>query len=97
MTAESMLKSAPGIVYFDAELRPHRRLSPNGFAIVMLSASILDFAIGISFMVAGAWPVLGFCGLELILLYAAFRLNYHSGRRCEHICLTDGGLRFHTR
>lgn len=93
MNAESMPKPAPEIVYFDAELRPHRSLGPTGFAIVMLSASILGFAIGISFIVAGAWPVFGFCGLELILLYAAFHLNYRSGRRCEHIRLTDGGLR----
>lgn len=79
-------------VYFDAKLRPHRSLNPTGFAIVMLAASVLGFAIGISFMIAGAWPVFGFCGLELILLYVAFRLNYRSGREYEHIRLTDTGL-----
>lgn len=88
------IESTPkdGTVYFDAELRPHRSLNPTGFAIVMVAASALGFAIGISFMIAGAWPVLGFCGLELVLLYVAFRLNYRSGRNYEHIRLTDAGL-----
>ncbi len=95
MNAESMPKPAPKTVYFDAELRPHRSLRPTGFTLVMLAASILGFAIGISFMIAGAWPVFGFCGLELILLYVAFRLNYHSGRRYERIRLTDEGLQIH--
>lgn len=92
MNLEATPKPVPKTVYFDTELRPHRSLGPTGFAIVMLSASILGFAIGISFMVAGAWPVFGFCGLELILLYVAFRLNYRSGKSYEHIRLTDEGL-----
>ena len=79
-------------IYFNTELRPHRSLNPTGFAIAMLAASVLGFAIGVSFMIAGAWPVFGFCGLELILLYIAFRLNYRSGRHYEHIRLTDDGL-----
>ena len=79
-------------IYFDTELRPHRSLHPTGFAVAMLAASVLGFAIGVAFMIAGAWPVFGFCGLELILLYVAFRLNYRSGRHYEHIRLTDDGL-----
>ena len=80
------------VIYFDAKLRPYRSLNPTGFAILMLAASVLGFAIGISFMIAGAWPVFGFCGLELILLYVAFHFNYRSGREFEHIRLTDAGL-----
>ena len=95
MNAESTPKDQPETVYFDAELRPHRSLSPTGFAIVMVAAAALGFAIGTAFMIAGAWPVMGFCGLELLLLYVAFRLNYRSGRRYEHIRLTDGGLEIH--
>ena len=80
------------VIYFDTKLRPNRSLNPTGFAILMLTASVLGFAIGISFMIAGAWPVFGFCGLELILLYVAFHFNYRSGREFEHIRLTDAGL-----
>ena len=95
MNAESTPKDQPETVYFDAELRPHRSLSPTGFTIVMVAAAALGFTIGTAFMIAGAWPVMGFCGLELLLLYVAFRLNYRSGRRYEHIRLTDGGLEIH--
>lgn len=93
MNNESML-SEPA-VYFDAKLRPHRSLNKTGFAILILSTSGLGFAIGISFLIAGAWPVLGFCGLELLLLCIAFRLNYRSGCEFEHIRLTDAGLQIY--
>src|SRR3546814_15230151 len=40
----------------------------------------------------GAWPVTGFCGLEILLLYIAFRLNYRSGRAYETVRLTQTDL-----
>jgi uncharacterized membrane protein len=83
-------------VYFEAELRPHRSLGPNGFLVVMMGAAGFGFAIGVSFMAIGAWPVFGFCGLEVALLYGAFRLNYRDARRRERIRLTDRGLRIRT-
>lgn len=92
MHPESTPKDGTGTVYFDAVLRPHRSLGPGGFAIVMAVATAFGFTIGITFMLAGAWPVFGFCGLEILLLYIAFRLNYRSGRRYERIRLTDDGL-----
>ena len=79
-------------VYFDAELRPHRSLGPSGFLVVMTLATGFGFGIGVTFMLIGAWPVLGFCGLEIALLYVAFRLNYRGGRRRELVRLTDRGL-----
>lgn len=83
---------APPRVYFDAELRPHRSLGPLGFALVMGSVAIGGFAVGVAFFLAGAWPVLGFCGLEILLLYIAFRLNYRSGRVRQTLRLSDEGL-----
>jgi len=84
-------------VYFDAELRPHRSLGPGGFLAVMAVATGFGFVIGVGFMLIGAWPVLGFCGLELALLYGAFRLNYRAGRRREWIRLTGRGLEIRAR
>lgn len=91
MRAEDTPKD--GTVYFDAELRPHRSLGPVGFIVVMGAATAFGIGIGVAFMIAGAWPVLGFCGLELLLLYVAFRINYRSARYYERIRLTDRGLR----
>lgn len=79
-------------VYLDAVLQPHRSLGPKGFALVMGSIAVGGFAIGAAFFMAGAWPVAGFCGLEILLLYIAFKMNYRAARLREHIRLTDEGL-----
>tara|TARA_B100000676_G_C18053497_1_gene832773 strand:- start:1074 stop:1466 length:393 start_codon:yes stop_codon:yes gene_type:complete len=52
-------------------------------------ASVFALGIGTAFMLVGAWPVLGFCGLEILLLYWAFRANYRSGRGGEDLQLTE--------
>lgn len=79
-------------VYFDATLRPHRSLSPRGFLLVMSAIAGGGFLIGTGFFLMGAWPVAGFCGLEILLVYIGFRLNFRDGRRREHLRLTDAGL-----
>ncbi|MDA0656762.1 MAG: DUF2244 domain-containing protein [Proteobacteria bacterium] len=79
-------------VYFAAALKPNRSLSINGFRLLMVLTAFLTFGIGTTFFILGAWPVMGFCGLEFILLYIAFRLNYRAGRAAERICLTEKEL-----
>lgn len=79
-------------VYMDASLHPHRSLSPKGFTLVMAAVALCGSAVGVSFFLAGAWPVAGFAGLEILLLYLAFKLNFRDARRMEHIRLTDTGL-----
>ncbi|WP_425407060.1 DUF2244 domain-containing protein [Hwanghaeella sp.] len=79
-------------IYMDASLHPHRSLSPKGFALVMAAVAICGSAVGFSFFLAGAWPVAGFAGLEILLLYFAFKINFRDARRMEHIRLTDQGL-----
>lgn len=75
-------------VFFDAMLTPHRSLSPRGFLIVMALLSAISFVAGMSFVLKGAWPVLGFFGLDVLLVYLAFRANYRAARRCEFVTLT---------
>ena len=77
---------------FDALLRPHRSLSPRGFRILMTAVAGTMSAVGTAFFLAGAWPVVGFCGLEVALIYACFRLNFRSLRRYETIRLTEREL-----
>ncbi len=72
---------------FEAELRPHRSLSPVGFWLLMAAVSAVCFTAGLAFLAVGAWPVFGFLGLDVALLYVAFRLNYRSGRLVETIHL----------
>ncbi len=94
MSAESgRSPSAPGErVFFDAVLRPHRSLSRLGFVILMVSVAAGGGIIGVAFLLAGAWPVAGFCGLEILLFYVFFRLNYRDGRAYETVRLTDRAL-----
>ena len=53
--------------------RRNNSLSLNGRILVFgsLAAVMLLFSVG--FALAGAWPIMGFAGLELALVYLAFR------------------------
>lgn len=58
----------------------------------------VSFVVGVAFALIGAWPVLGFFGLDAALIYLAFKLNYRSGRLYETIDVTPDALtltRFH--
>lgn len=79
-------------VLFDAVITPHRSLGPRGFTMLMILIGAISFICGIAFMAAGAWPVVGFLGLDVLLVYLAFRLNYRSGRAVEYVKLTRRAL-----
>jgi uncharacterized membrane protein len=84
----STLSAAPAHAYFfERVLAPHRSLPPRGFHLLMLILGLISLGVGIGFVSIGAWPVTGFFGLDVALIYLAFRLNYRSGRRCEIIRL----------
>lgn len=80
---------AVGTIYFDATLAPYRSLPPQGFLILMSAIAGGGFLIGFGFFLAGAWPVAGFAGLEILLVYIAFKLNYRESRRRQHLRLTE--------
>lgn len=72
----------------DAELRPHRSLGRAGFIALMTAMSLACFGAGAVFALAGAWPVLGFFGLDVLLIWLAFRLNFRGGRLVERVRLS---------
>jgi uncharacterized membrane protein len=69
-------------------LHRHRSLSPRGFMILMSVLSLVSFIAGVAFCMIGAWPVMGFFGLDVALVYYAFKLNYRSGLAYETVDLT---------
>jgi uncharacterized membrane protein len=77
---------------FDAVLYPNRSLGSFGFALLMSAIVVVSAAVGAGFFVIGAWPVTGFFGLDVLLVYLAFRWNYRQGRRAELIRLDHEGL-----
>ena len=76
-------------VFFERVLWPHRSLPPRGFHMLMLGLGCLSFIAGVCFVAAGAWPVCGFFGLDVALLYLAFRLSYRSARQRETLRLAN--------
>ncbi len=82
----------PSPVVFDAVLSPHRSLSPQGFLVLMAAVCAVSFTGGLFFFLAGAWPVVGFLGLDVLLIYFAFKINYRRGRAYETLQLTPKRL-----
>lgn len=78
--------------HFSAVLLPHRSLGRKGFIVLMAVISLVSFLTGVAFYMKGAWPVMGFFGLDVLLIYGAFRLNYRAARLYETIELTDSEL-----
>ena len=77
---------------FAALVTPHRSLSPTGFLILMACLGGLSFVSGIVCVSIGAWPVFGFFGLDVLLVYLAFRANYRSARAYEEVTVTASEL-----
>ena len=79
-------------VHFATSLVPHRSLSPQGFRWLIWAAVAANLAIGLPMLVFGAWPVLGFMGLDIWLLWFLFKRSYLDARRSETLVLTDREL-----
>ena len=75
-------------IFYDAVLQPHRSLPPRGFAVLMLVLAAASFAVSLLFVLHGAWPVTPFFGLDVALVYVAFRVSYRQARLREELRLT---------
>ncbi len=77
---------------FAATITPHRSLGSTGFVILMLAIGGLSFVSGVMFLLIGAWTVFGFLGLDVFLVYWAFRINYRAARAYEEVSVTASEL-----
>jgi uncharacterized membrane protein len=78
---------------FSALLTPHRSLNRTGFLVLMAFLSAVSFGAGVAFWMMGAWPVFGFFGLDVLLVYWAFKVNFRRGNATEAISVTSSELR----
>lgn len=78
---------------FSARLTPHRSLSRGGFLALMGFITVVSFAAGMMFLLMGAWPVLGFFCLDVLIIYWAFRLNFRRAAATEDIVVTPYEIR----
>ena len=66
-------------------LWPYRSLGPRGFRLLMILILSLSLAISTLFFVHGAWPVVGFMGVEIGLVWYLFRRNFREGEVMERL------------
>ena len=92
METDNSHASPPEPAIFSAIITPHRSLSSTGFVIFMLAIGGLSFVSGVMFLMLGAWPVFGFLGLDVLLVYWAFRANYRRARAYEEVTVTPSEL-----
>jgi uncharacterized membrane protein len=95
MTAPNHRDNDPAVepTLFSAIITPHRSLSGTGFLAVMALVGGFSFIGGLFFFLLGAWPVIGFLGLDVALVYWAFRANYRAAAAFEEVTVTPSELR----
>src|ERR1700704_1544939 len=86
------MADSPPAVHFATSLLPHRSLSPEGFKWLIRGAIAANLLVGLPMLLLGAWPVLGFLGLDVCLLWFLFKRSYLDARRSETLVLTDREL-----
>ncbi|MBX3583069.1 MAG: DUF2244 domain-containing protein [Rhizobiaceae bacterium] len=78
--------------FFQALLTPHRSLGRKGFAVLMGALLFGWLVTGLIFLSHGAWPVFGFFGLDVLLVYVCFKLNYRAARAREEVSVSRTSL-----
>jgi uncharacterized membrane protein len=78
---------------FSLTLKRNCSISPSGLACVFAALAVAVLAIGTGFAIAGAWLILPFAGLEVVLLGGAFVLQARHATDYERIVLERGQLR----
>ena len=89
---EGNLEQAADQPIFAAELTPYRSLGRKGYRVLFAVTGTVCFLHAIFFMATGAWPIGLFFGLDFLLLYGAFRLNYRSARAREEVTVSRTSL-----
>jgi uncharacterized membrane protein len=73
---------------FAARIRPHRSLSQQNFRLLLMVFCGAAFFTSIPFVLLGAWPIVGFMGLDVLAFYWAFRVNFRDARAYEDVSVT---------
>jgi len=89
---EGNVEQAAETPIFAAELTPYRSLGPKGFRVLLVLTGGICLVHSIFFLSTGAWPIGLFFGLDFLLLYGAFWLNYRSGRAREEVTVSRSNL-----
>jgi uncharacterized membrane protein len=83
----------PETSLLDVTLTAHRSLSPKALRRLLLAFAALSLAVSLPFAALGAWPVVGFMGLDVLLVYVAFRANSRAAKSTERVFVSPLELR----
>ena len=78
----------PDTPIFKARIHPHRSLTQGQFHVLLGAVAAIGVCASTPFVVMGAWPVAGFFGIDVLLVYLAFRASFRSARAYEDLVLT---------
>lgn len=85
MDDTSAINSEP---VFNAVLTPYRSLGRTGLVILVAITLAMTVFNVIFFLIADALPVAMFFGIDILLLYGAFYLNYRAARAREEVLVS---------
>ena len=77
---------------FRALLTPYRSLGRTGFNVTMGIVGGASLVSSLAFIAHGAWPIVGFFGLDVLLLWLAFRASYRSAKATEEVSVSRTDL-----
>jgi len=72
---------------FAVQLSPHRAMNRQGIRWVIALTAVLAAIPGLTFYAMGAWPIMGFMGLDVLLLYWALSHSLRDGDAFEIVTL----------
>ncbi|HYG27827.1 MAG TPA: DUF2244 domain-containing protein [Caulobacteraceae bacterium] len=74
-----------GRLYMDAVITLNRSLSPGGFKVLFGVVVTVNVLVGVFFFSIGAWPAPIFLGLDVLLVWLAFRASFRASERAERV------------
>lgn len=80
----------PEPVLFEAVCTAHQSLDDRGMRAVAILVIVASAAVAILFSALGAWPVIGFTGLEVVLVLGLLSRHRRGGRRAVEILALVG-------
>ncbi len=82
----------PGEVFLEIVMKPSDLAHLTIARRIYIGIAVLCISLGIAFWAIGAGPVLPFMGIEVALLYMAYRFGVRHGRKTESLSLSEDEL-----
>lgn len=74
---------------YAVRLRPHRSLTREQANMLVFVVSAAICVISLPFFFLGAWPIIGFLGLDAVGIWLAFKFSFRAARAYEDLRLTS--------